>query len=415
MPIKSEISTQKTGRLTPVKLSNGGYNPNEYFIGLDWVQLHLEHKRDFGEGATVRYKVKRTGQTKVFRNIYGIYDAWGKLVASYACDPAECILKPGHGILKLDNRLLYTEPDIYLFVRAFLEELNLRFVGITRLDIAFDFHQFRTMQPQQFIKRFLSEKILKVKRTKFRLTGEHDFKNTYDWIAFGRATSDVTYKLYNKTKEQKDATRKPWIWDAWKKSSLLKIDDRDVWRLEFTVNATTAKLSNSILTDVKFHDLKMLRLENYAALFKGLFNSYFRFVRLERDKTRKDRMPEITLLVIDQSISAFKILNICPETKESGRMAKIMINKLNSHAMELRGIDDDFSIDTKSIISKLIDQYGLQNWADKKGIDFIPMNYAEDIANIKIEFPRDANADDAPPPVNIKHDPGFTEPFIYNE
>ncbi len=357
-------------------------NHRIYFISMDWLQIHVVHGQDFGEKNTLHYRIIRTGQTKTFRNVYAIKNIWGQLVATYATDPTECILKPFHGILKLENSQLYRRLNVASFTECLLDELHMRFVGITRLDISYDFNSFQNeLEPERFIQKFVSGKILKLMKSKFRLSGTHDKKNVFEWLFFGSKTSDVHYKLYNKTVEQKNEGRKPYIWDSWEKSSLLDTK-KDVWRLEFTVNSTTAIFCNRF-TFSKFHNLDMLRVENYASLFVGLFQHFFRFVTADFSKNRKARMKEVLLLDFDESILAFERVKINSEKKDSTRSTKIAIAFMERFNNEMRQFDDNIQDETKSVISKLIEQHGLQEWAKGKYIEFTETNYPENIEEFK--------------------------------
>lgn len=360
-----------------------------YSISIDWLQVHVQNSHDFLEiTQTARYKIQRTGQTKVFADVFSISDLRGKHIASYATGANECILKENHGILKIDNQQLYTNLNLKAFMMLFLEELKMKFIGITRLDICYDFNKFyNNVKPHDFITDFVTGKILKINRTKFRLAGEHDKINIFNWLFFGSHTSEVCYKIYNKTLEQKQCENKPYIFEHWKKNTGLNLD-QEVWRIEFTVHSTTAKLCNDFI-DIPFHSLDVLSRGNYYNLFAGLFKHYFRFVKNSGKDERKSRMDEIKLIefetVIDGSyFELFKEIN--PERKNSTRSKKIFINAMNTHRAELKEFDGDFDLTSKDIISKLIDLYCLQTWAKNKGIEFNEMQYTEAIHDYKTEI-----------------------------
>lgn len=348
-------------------------NRVRYRVSADWLQIHVKTPGNFGDGNTVRYRIKKSGQTKIFRSVYSITDLYGKHICAYATDANDCILQKGHGILKFDNSQLYIHDNLKYFVENFLNELDFKFVGITRLDICFDFHKFfNNRDPHNFIKGFLRGDILKVMRSQFRAAGDHDKENIYNWLYFGNHSSEVSYKIYNKSCEQDAKGRKPWIWEDWQKNSLLNTDE-PVWRIEFTVNSTTANFCNEFTT-CAFHSLEILRRNNLYSLFMGLFNHYFRFVKRDLSKSRKDRMPAIVLIEFDNSFevgSPFDIYRfINPERTASTRTHKIFINQLLKHQQELRDFDDILDSTSTSIIEKVIDKYGLHDWAKQRQIDF---------------------------------------------
>lgn len=339
----------------------------EFCISADWLQIHVVNDADFANKNTVNYRVQRSGQTKVFGDVYDISTIQGKHIASYATNANSCILEKGHGILKFANDVLYRKKDLRTFVCAFLDELHFRFVGITRLDIAFDFHKFHNNRdPENFIKSFLRGDILKKISTQFRVAGVHKKQNEFNWIYFGSHASDVSCKLYNKSGEQLKE-RKPWIWERWKKESYLDTK-KTIWRLEFTLNATLAKFYNSFI-EVPFHSLEML--DYLPGLFCGLFQYYFRFVKNDRHQSRKDRMKEITLLKFVSDIMPLQIKRPAKtENLTSTRTQKILINQLLIHHNELREFDQDFEIASMEMIKKIVDRYNLEDWARSKGIPF---------------------------------------------
>lgn len=356
-------------------------NTYRYCISIDWAQFHVKFDKDFSEVSHPKYMIERTGQTKVFRSVYTIRNLTGDTIATFSTNANECIMPEHHGVLKIDNKQLYVNANLPEFVDKLLRSLKGVFIGITRLDIAYDFQQFfNARKPDNFIKQFLHNDIVKVKGCKFKTTGEQtSLTKSYDWISFGSKTSSINYKLYNKSHEQRNAEHKPYISKDW--PSVFQ-NDKDVWRLEFSINASTMvfDVDNSSL---HFHDLRMLTIGNYVAVFKYLFDTHFCFAHHDRSQKRMDRQKKITLLEFEKIIPVAFKQKAGESEKNSTRSTKIFINKLNQHQQELRDFDDNFQGTSKEIISKLISYYGLQEWATKKYIDHTPMPYASDIHELK--------------------------------
>jgi hypothetical protein len=355
-------------------------NQNQFCLNCDWLQMHVvgPSLEDF---QNPMWEVKRTGQSKVFKNIYSIrYKKHSRAVATYATDALEQIMSPGHGVLKIENFYLYQYASkLKDFVRWLLGRLHLKFIGITRLDLAYDFNSFcNRRDPKNFIKAFLNGKIVKEKQSKFRVAGMHGDLNHFNWITFGSKTSQVNYKLYNKSQEMRDETEKAHIVQDWKQNSVLDLA-KDVWRLEFSVNSNTNELVGG-RTSFKFHDLETLRLDVLAGLFHGLFEHYFTFRNYDSTQKRKDRMKPVLLLQFPDCFGHVDLKKLNPLKKDTTRSTKIFINKLNGHQDEMRGKDDDFVIDARAMISKLISVYSLHSWAEKKGIEHDSLNYVDDLA-----------------------------------
>ena len=186
---------------------------NKFALSCDWLQIHVKHREDFLSLESPYFSFKRTGQSKVFKNIYEIKDLlYNKTVASYCTDANECIMPSSEGILKFENSQLYIHENLKTFVKKFLKKLNFKFIGITRLDIAFDFEEFYMgYTPENFIKDYTGSKIHKVRGNEFGLYGkQRNQEICYESISFGSKTSNITAKMYNKTREMKN-NYKPWI------------------------------------------------------------------------------------------------------------------------------------------------------------------------------------------------------------
>lgn len=388
----------------PTKVNTGLKicQPDTGHVSCDWLQIHVKISTGFRETTQGFYRVKRTGQTKVFKDIYLITDRNGNEICVYATNANDCILKKNHGILKFMNKQLYIHSDLSKFISDFLIWFKFIFIGISRLDICYDFNLFfNNRDPHNFIRHFLRDDILKIFKSDFRVAGTHKERNEFNWIYFGSHASDVGYKLYNKSGEQKKKERKPWIWERWAKNSFLDLE-KDVWRIEFTVNSLTWKfiakkivdrynlsLGNSkdieqslgILQDrdikaLELHSLEILEKKHLYRLFSGLFDHYFQFVKNKRSVTRKDRMEKIKLLdlpVLDEDL--YKIIRpLNSERSSSTRSQKIFINALLKHQAELR-MDEDFDNASSEMIEKIIDRYNLDDWANEKGIGTFNQDY----------------------------------------
>lgn len=369
---------------TSLQASNRNFNARNqhiFCLNCDWLQMHVSGP-SFQDFQTPMLTIERTNQSRVFKNIYTIkLKKHNRVVATYATDALEQIMPLGHGVLKIDNFYLYHyAAKMKDFTRWLLGRLNLQFIGITRIDIAYDFNSFcNRRDPENFIKAFLRGSIVKKQESKFRVAGEHKQINSYNWITFGSKTSQVNYKLYNKSQEMRDETCKNYIVDEWKKNSRLDLS-KEVWRFEFSINSNTTTLLGGG-TGFKFHDLETLRFDVLAGLFHGLFDHYFDFRQFDRTKSRKDRMRKLLLLQFPETFSNVHMLALNPLKKDSSRSTKIFVGKMNSLQDELRGKDDEFVYDARALISKLISVYGLQNWAEKKGIDHDANKYVEDLAD----------------------------------
>jgi hypothetical protein len=351
-----------------------------FFLGCDWLQLHCKHLPDFLTHLNAFYTFRLIGQSKVFKQIYEIRHISTNIVIGQYCTGAGSHIMPdSEGILKFENAQLYCFDNLKDYVVNVLDKLHLKFISITRFDICYDFQTFcGGLNPEKFIKQFVSDEILKVDNTVFGTYGaQEQDKKFFNQISFGSRRSNITYKLYNKTKEL-EVSGKNWIKAAHDVNFINK--KLPVWRLEFSISSLSAFLRGEG-KDFKFHSLECLDYLNMYGIFQGLFNKYFRFKK--REKKRKTRMQEMKLLTFPLNHLELKIVKQNPMIRKSTRAEKIFVNKLNQFNQEYRLLDENFSDTAKDFISKIIDMHSLQDWADKKGIDYTPgVEYARDLKEL---------------------------------
>ncbi len=192
------------------------------------------------------YVLKNIGRKAAFRDVYEVFTTKkieGEIkpvdrVATLACHPDKGILKPDSAFLKIDNRFLYNG-DLKALVLDLNEALQLKFKNISRIDLALDFHSFKNnLDPEAFIDRVIvrTPRYMKMGHGKFYLIGVYGEKqNSYPYIRFGTAKSNLYYYLYDKTLELKEKTDKPWIREKWKADGLN--DAESIWRLEFAIHS----------------------------------------------------------------------------------------------------------------------------------------------------------------------------------
>jgi DNA relaxase NicK len=355
---------------------------NLFSINCDWLQIHVKHERDFLAIENPFYYYKRNGQSKVFREIYNIHShADGRIIGTYATGANEPIMSVHEGILKIENRELYINPDLKSFVKRLLKKLHLKFLGITRLDIAFDFEKFyMDLDPQDLIKDYLAGKVIKTKNTYFAAHGNQKENHLeYETLTFGKKTSNVYCKMYNKSKELAN-NFKPYI-DA-KHRQVFDMKS-DIWRLEFSLFSMNAFFKNSDGKEYKFYSLDILDVKNLYGIFIGLFKKFFRF-KIPFNNRRLTRLKDLELWHFELSFTELRKIAGNPVIKDSSRSEKIFIKKLHTLANEYRIFDENLEVNAKEVISKMIAIHGLENWAQSKGyaMDETQKDYAENIAEM---------------------------------
>lgn len=395
-----------------------------FMISCDWLQIHVKENEDILTKELPFYQFERTGQSKVWKNIYTITDTvTHSEIATYTKDANKCILPEGHGILKFDNAILYSNEDLKGYVNTFLERCNMQFVGVTRFDVAYDFQSFRNgLDPQEFISRYARNEVIRCgNKTNFSVYGKEMSRGLiYETLKIGSKSSTIKSKLYNKTAELK-VNLKPWI-EAAHKVNFKGSEDIPIWRLEFSIDSVTDLLRSNENPEenckdaFKFHDLRILEIQNCYAIFQGLFNKKFRF-KINGTNSRKTRMTDLELLVFDFPLCQLHFIKQNPMKKSSNRSTKIFLKQLSKFRNEVGKMDEeiekeatdltdyvlnlsvkkdcleaikrnikDLSLDKvteqsfENLIGKFLDIHGLRYWAHKNGISFTGHeNYVNDL------------------------------------
>lgn len=343
-------------------------NLNKFSISCDWLQIHTRHEDNYLAIENPFYVFKRVGQSKVFREVYEIiHTSTGQCHATYATGANECIMSKSEGILKVENRILYSNDNLKEFIQELMKKLHFKFIGFTRLDIAFDFQQFwNGRKPEDLIRDYAREKITKANNTKFAFHGEQiNGKIEYQTMTLGRKSSNVYCKLYNKTREM-EGNIKPWIRDL--HVSTFE-NDKDVWRLEFSITSMNAFFKGEG-RDIEFYDLNILDTHILYGIYIGLFRKYFRF-RVNEPGKRLTRMKDIELWNFDLSVLELRKIMKNPLIKHSNKTVKTVIKKIDQFNNEFRLFDENLEFTAKEMVSKMVEIHGLQEWAkDQK----IPVN-----------------------------------------
>lgn len=345
----------------------------QHCIAIDWLQIFCFVPTELFSRSG-KYEVKQTStRTRHFSTVFSILETQTQdEVAVLAAFPYEgSVIEKQSGILKIVNKYLY-QSNLKKFVIDLMQDLKLGFKSITRLDIALDFQEFKNgLTGDIFIKRFLGGNIIKKGRsTMWKTSGKtpnqseknEGKKISYEYLSFGKETSECSYKLYNKCQEMRDVKTKNWILEQWKINGYSELQ-QDVWRLEFSLKNKNKQRINEEAEVFNFKSLDILDPEKYTQLWFQLLHDKMKFYN-NIGKLRKDRNIEIELF------EPFKpnIITVdVSDKKETGRSQKIFAKKLMELNQDLRGDDYALGIFSKDLFQYYIQAYSLESWAKKKG------------------------------------------------
>ena len=329
-------------------------------ISIDWLQLYCEAiNLTFHKDYT--WNLQKY-QTKQFREIYEVIYR-NELLCTVVRVPTSPIIPPNSLIVKFSNRFLYGQNIGYL-VTDFLEANNIIYKSITRIDLCCDFNYFYNgYYPENFVRDFLRNNILKNGRGKFTVIGEQKKTNSYQYLRFGSKTSEVNVYLYNKSVELAQVVDKPHIRKLW---SVAGLDTtKPVWRLEISIKSkgnSYLDLDTGELSIINYQDI--VSQDNLHNIFNSYINQYFSF-KINNGKSNKSRMEHLQLF--DNEEFTFKPLYL-PNSTGAGKSEKVFLKKLYQYDQEMRGASDIGINDQRAILLDFISATGLHDYfIEKKG------------------------------------------------
>lgn len=358
-------------------------------IAIDWLQLNchfLDPKKRWNED--VYSIVLQNYSTRHFRKVEYIYRR-STLIATAVSEPIQPQIKKESVFIKFENKYLY-QKDLYEWIREFVALNKLQLINFTRLDVAIDFNSFIGGRlPENLIKAFVAQKIVKVGKSKFTTSGKVDKEITWEYMRFGKANSAISCYLYNKTKEMNEVKMKPYIKDNWIRCGLDVA--QDVWRLEFSFKGAAKKLKDSETGEIiSFKNLVLIKDENIFKLWCATIKQYFTFA-IKEQQQNKSRWNRIKLF---DNVLLSPILMDISIKSDGSRADKIFINKLLKTAEELRGIEDSVSEMCRDVAQYQIFDKGFEEFANrsleifktkKEGVDYMkltPKEQEEKVAQI---------------------------------
>lgn len=340
-------------------LNNMNKNLRPYVVSIDWLQLHLHRPSHFvpeapevrsffaDESDKKRFSFHSVGHgSKTYSSIYLVKQR-GFEWAELSINPYSSSIHPLSSTLKLKNKVLY-EPNLMADIADFIEFLGFKYIGITRLDLAYDCNEFYGgLSPEHLLRKYENGDIIKFgsgsgyrqfqqgyalgfdkQSRSFSLTadvvsvneeeekerqkvysdpstliGLPDERNPlkagrplspsacpimYTSTTWGSRSSGHQVQLYNKTVEMQQVAYKHHIAQRWKDYGLDL--DRDVWRLEIRITKGARLLENQQTGAHHLLDTRdLLCEEQIEQLFWDYSYKYFRFYSLDpRDRRSSD-------------------------------------------------------------------------------------------------------------------------------
>ena len=303
-------------------------NKIPYYIGVDWLQIFCKGGVNLEPSKKGAYNITLLNySSRHFKKIFSISLGVDE-IAQVQAEPHSNIIKTGDAILKLTNKFCYSEKRLE-YLEVLMSVIGLEFVSVTRCDICIDFEHFLNYYtPENLMTRFVSGKIIKHGKNKFKLQGHHTHELNFDYLKFGSPTSNISYYLYNKSKELREVKNKPWIIDTWALNNLN--NDKDIWRLEFSIKKMKKDATNmDDGTNISLSSLALFIRENFECIIKYLIQKLWKFSTLHNWSIQKNKSRCITIDFFKFDIQNIDLIRYS-EKITSNRMDKIFIKKLES-------------------------------------------------------------------------------------
>lgn len=276
-----------------------------YCISIDWLQVcgysqnlaYLAHLPET-DGRFI-YEVATMG-TRTFERVINVFQSYNGdrfPLAHVQCFPRSSALRAELCIVKLENRVLYSETAISTLI-SIMEALHIRYKGITRIDFCYDCNKFLGgLAPERFLQRYIgtpftSPKYLHRKGTrKFssHMRRYKDGQQRVEYVRWGSENSNKCCYIYNKSLELKEVKDKPWIRETWRKNGLLHDEDNEVWRAEISIKCDGMNLVNLDTGELfRLHPDYISHQKGVERLFHFYAAQLFAFYRRGRHKRVRD-------------------------------------------------------------------------------------------------------------------------------
>lgn len=314
---------------------NGKHYP--YCISVDWFEVCC-----YGSPVTVgvhvvnemKYQVVDAEKsTRVFKKLYKVIHR-GLEYFYVQQEPISSALKRGLTLIKVANRVLYSEKYVSLLL-DFLKYFRLHYKGVSRLDIAYDCNYFYNgRSPKKFLHDYickpLEEKggiyLANVKKHVAFFEKSISSNTRYSYVKFGMGTGGRSAYMYDKSVELREVKDKPWIRKIWEDNGLLDDDKHHVWRSEISIKAQGKNLLNLDTGELfALHPTFLDTYEKICKIFHFYASKAFDFRINEGQKNRRNFPP---LRLFDTTIAITCVPRKVSVSADTGRSEKVCRNTL---------------------------------------------------------------------------------------
>lgn len=265
-------------------------------LNIDWLEVYCQEPFETPLDACYfidkGYQVKiREYGTPIYREMFFIIDEGHQFMEVRRAPRAP---KSRGGVsddrachLRFTNRSCYLRNPVQIMCE-FLLAHGYIYKSLSRIDICLDFQQFDNgISPVDFVNRYMTGEYQKLNQANVSAHGQDAWLcRTWNSFKWGAPTSAVTTKFYNKTMELKHVKDKPYIREIWSFCGFS--EDKDVWRVEFSITSqSNAVLNKSTGEFIKSSLTSFSDKQRQWFQFCVFASKYFHFKEREFTKSGK--------------------------------------------------------------------------------------------------------------------------------
>lgn len=349
-------------------------------INLDWLEVYAlepvarQNNAQFFQEKGWHVSEREYG-TRIYNEMFTLHDSQTDYrLIEVRRNPKQqgegSVLPINASHIRLTNRTCYYENAAQI-MEDFLRKYEYEFVSIYRVDIALDFVTFDFGDnPAKFIRRYMEGKYSKINQGKVHAHGDDQWsQREWNSLSWGSPHSQISTKMYKKSRELAEVGDKPYIRYAWFVSGLIDnpytlcrlrrggyLDYPDIWRVEFSIKSNVKgwfryekdgqkKVKRSIRNVLSMYKGS----EALLTMFASLQDHYFHFRIFEKGK-RKYECERKKLFDFGTSEICYKVEHPSSDLKKVPSEDRLL-KYLRNYRLRLTQMEDLKAVDR--LIDKL--------------------------------------------------------------
>lgn len=303
------------------------------------------------------YEAQEVGTMVYNKRYYVIKDR--EKIATLLFEPISSLLNKNLIQIQIANKFLYAF-GLKKLCNEIINDLCVTFHSFSRIDICIDTDTYIDLEPQEFIKKFASNEIIKLGKTKGYLPFKSNKGLQFSGITFKNKDSITSFKIYNKSLEMRETHEKKYIRESWIENGYN--GEKDVYRIEVSLKNFSQQML-SINDIFVFTDLNtFLNYTTIPLIFFYYINRSFKFAYNENKKNVSENK-KVRLITIENASCKLIKLN---GRLDTSRNTRIMINELFLTIAKAKQKEVEEVEHCLSSLIFLLKKYDLEDWFEQK-------------------------------------------------